>query len=60
MAITKAPRNITVSVPRHNAQIIGAKLDKEIKKQAKEKAIRVDIAQPGAELAQAIVSASDT
>ncbi|KAF6754462.1 hypothetical protein DFP72DRAFT_371539 [Ephemerocybe angulata] len=33
MAITKAPRGIKVTVPRHNAQVIGAKLDSEIKKQ---------------------------
>ncbi|KAJ2924864.1 hypothetical protein H1R20_g12223, partial [Candolleomyces eurysporus] len=59
MAIIKAPRNITVTVPRHNSQVIGAKLDKEIKKQAKAKNIRADIAQPNAELAQSIESASE-
>ena len=56
MAITKAPRDIRVVVPRHNSQTIGAKLDVEIRRQAKAKSIRVDVAQPVPELAQAIVS----
>lgn len=43
-------------MPRHNSQTIGAKLDVEIRRQAKAKSIRVDVAQPVPELAQAIVS----
>ncbi|TFK28128.1 hypothetical protein FA15DRAFT_701264 [Coprinopsis marcescibilis] len=59
MAVGKAPRTISISVPRHNSQVIGAKLDAEIKKQAKAKRIRTDTNQPSAELAQAIENASE-
>jgi hypothetical protein len=56
MAIVKAPKTIKISVPRHNAHPIGAKLDAEIKRQAKAKRTNVDTSQPTSELIQAIVS----
>ncbi|KAH6913112.1 hypothetical protein BKA70DRAFT_1261908 [Coprinopsis sp. MPI-PUGE-AT-0042] len=59
MAIVKAPKTIKISVPRHNAHPIGAKLDAEIKRQAKAKRTNVDTSQPTSELIQAIESASE-
>ncbi|EAU85388.1 hypothetical protein CC1G_07082 [Coprinopsis cinerea okayama7 len=59
MAIVKAPKNIRISVPRHDAQSLGPKLEAEIKKQAKEKKIRIDTNQPAPDLVQAIESASE-
>lgn len=54
--------DIKVSVPRHNAQRIGAKLKAEVEKAAKSQKKRADATQPSHDtaIAQAIVSNNET
>ncbi|PFH52971.1 hypothetical protein AMATHDRAFT_1703 [Amanita thiersii Skay4041] len=59
MAPGRPVRNITIKVPRQNAQRTGLKLAAEIKKQARAKKIPIDIGQPHPDLNQAIESASE-
>jgi hypothetical protein len=56
MAPSKPPRILTLKVSRHNSQKLTPKLAAEVKQQAKEDALRVDVTQPSSKLAQAIVS----
>ncbi|PPQ69311.1 hypothetical protein CVT25_005912, partial [Psilocybe cyanescens] len=59
MAPAKPAKNISLRVPRHNAQRINIKLSTEVENQAKLQHVLVDTAQPSSRLAQAIESASD-
>ncbi|KAK2463395.1 hypothetical protein APHAL10511_004481 [Amanita phalloides] len=59
MAPGRPVKNITVNVPRHNAQRTGLKLAAEIKKQARAKKILVDINMPHPELNPSIENASE-
>ena len=55
MAPSKPVKNIKLSVPRHGAQRINAKLTVEVKSQAKAQGVLVDTVQPSSRLTQAIV-----
>jgi hypothetical protein len=58
MAPGRSAKNISISVPRHNAQRTGLKLAAEIKKQARSRKILIDINMPHPELNASIVSVS--
>jgi len=59
MAPGKRARVIKLRAPRQNAQRIGTKLGTEIKNLGRAKRIRVEIYQPGQEVAQAVVRSVD-
>ena len=59
MAPGKRARVIKVRAPRHNAQRIGTKLGAEIKNVSRAQKVRVEIYQPGPEVAQAVVRSYD-
>lgn len=53
--VTKSAKVIRIHVPRHNAQRIGNKLNAEVKKLAKQRAIAVETCQTNPDLASAAV-----
>ena len=58
MAPGHSAKNISMSVPRHNAQRTSLKFAVEIKKQARSRKILIDINMPHPELKASIVSVS--
>jgi hypothetical protein len=53
--VTKPVKNISIHVPRHNAQRIGNKLNAEVKNLAKQRSILVETYQTTPDLASAVV-----